>query len=166
MASSGFSGYLSSEFAPFLSSPLWLERNESPLSVLSALARLDLDPWAEAAALAGLSKPAAVTRLSALLGPLPGAPPTRLDRDGLCRRVLGLLPADHVMTRLPALGLPAASKTTPLARPTTSSIVLVGWIVIAGLIGALVLPRLIDNPAAPPATTTMVHAGATAQGSP
>ena len=45
-------GFLSTEFDPFLSSPLWLDRNEFPLSVMSALARLDIDPWQEAAALA------------------------------------------------------------------------------------------------------------------
>ena len=70
MTSSGFSGYLGSEFDPFLSSPLWLDRNEFPLSVMSALARLDLDPWQEAAALAALSKAAAVTRLSSVAAPL------------------------------------------------------------------------------------------------
>jgi hypothetical protein len=75
MTSPSFSGYLNSEYDPFLSSPLWMDRNESPLSVMSALARLDIDPWAEAAALAALSKAAAVARLSALLGPPCHGPP-------------------------------------------------------------------------------------------
>jgi hypothetical protein len=88
MTSSRFSGYLGSEYDSFLTSPLWLDRNNSPLSVMSALARLDLDPWSEAAALATLSKAAAVTRLSALLGPLPGAPSTKPDREGLWQRAL------------------------------------------------------------------------------
>ena len=151
MTSPGLSGYLSKEFDPFLSSPLWLDRNESPLSVMSALARLDIDPWQEAAALAALSKAAAITRLSALLGPLPGSPATKPDREGLCQRVLGLLPAPYVVTRLPARGLPPSGKAATRAGPTASSILFLGWLVIAGLIGASVLPRLTDRPAAPAA---------------
>ena len=155
MTSSGFSGYLGSEFDPFLSSPLWLDRNEFPLSVMSALARLDLDPWQEAAALAALSKAAAVTRLSSLLRPLPGAPSTNPDRDGLCQRALGLLPASSAVTRLPPLRLPAVGRTKMVPRPTASSLLFIGWIVIAGLIGASVLPRLFDHPAAKAATTAL-----------
>jgi len=155
MTSSSFSGYLGSEYDVFLSSPLWLDRNESPLSVMSALARLDIDPWQEAAALAALSKAAAVTRLSALLRPLPGAPSTRPDRDGMCQRVLGLLPAPYAVTRIPALGLPMTAQTGGAARPASSSILFLGWMVIAGLIGASILPRLIDRPSA----TAIVHAG-------
>ena len=157
MTSSGFSGYLSSEFDPFLSSPLWLDRNEFPLSVMSALARLDLDPWQEAAALAALSKAAAVTRLSSLLRPLPGAPSTNPDRDGLCQRALGLLPASNAVTRLPPLGLPAVGRMKTMPRPTASSLLFLGWIVIAGLIGASVLPRLFDRHT-PPVTAAVVHA--------
>ena len=40
-----------SEFDPFLYAPVGEERNGMLLSVLSALARLDVDPWQEAAAL-------------------------------------------------------------------------------------------------------------------
>jgi hypothetical protein len=157
MTGSSFSGYLRSDFDRFLTSPLWLDRNESPLSVMSALARLDIDPWQEAAALAALSKAAAVTRLSALLGPLPGAPPAKPDREGLCQRALGLLPEQHAVTLLQVPGVPAASKTIALARQKASSAMFLGWIVIAGLIGASVLPRLIDRPTAP-AAASMTHA--------
>ena len=165
MTSPALSGFLSTEFDPFLSSPLWLDRNEFPLSVMSALARLDIDPWQEAAALAALSKAAAVTRLSALLGPLPGAPSTKPDREGLCRRVLGLLPAPYAMPGHTATEVTAAARTSIMKRPTASSLLFVGWIVIAGLVGASVLPRFFDRPEGP-AATTAVHqaAGATIKG--
>jgi hypothetical protein len=151
MTSSAFSGYLSSEYDPFLSSPLWMDRNESPLTVMSALARLDIDPWAEAAALAALSKAAAIARLSALLGPLPGAPSTKPDRENLCQRVLCLLPGAPAAVRLPQPVAPTAASFGAMARarPMAS---FVGWMVIAALIGAAVLPRLIDTPAAPVAS--------------
>jgi hypothetical protein len=159
MTTSGLSGFLSTEFDPFLSSPLWLDRNESPLSVMSALARLDIDPWQEAASLATLSKGAAITRLSTLLGPLPGAPSTKPDREGLCQRALGLLPAQYGTARHLAGGLAPAGKTRTGAGPTASSLLFLGWIVIAGLIGASVLPRLLDQPATPGATA-VVHTAA------
>lgn len=157
MTSSSFSGYLSSDYDRFLSSPLWMDRNDSPLSVMSALARLDIDPWAEAAALAALSKAAAIARLSALLGPLPGAPSTKPDREGLCQRVLGLLPAASTVPVLSALAVPAAGKAGQRARPPASSVLFLSWLLIAGLIGAAVLPHFFGPPAAPVATT-VVHA--------
>jgi hypothetical protein len=43
-----------------------------PLSVLSALARLNLDPWHEAAELSDLPKDTAAQRLAALIALLPG----------------------------------------------------------------------------------------------
>lgn len=48
-----------------------------PLSVLSALARVGLDPWQEAATLAGLPGDAAIQRLTASIAELPGGTPAR-----------------------------------------------------------------------------------------
>jgi hypothetical protein len=46
--------FFRSEFDDFLYAAIGADRNESPLSVLSALARLNLDPWQEAAELSEL----------------------------------------------------------------------------------------------------------------
>ena len=43
---------IGAEFDKFLGAPIGEGRNGTPLSVLSALARLDVDPWQEAASLA------------------------------------------------------------------------------------------------------------------
>jgi hypothetical protein len=43
-----------------------------PLTVLSALSRLDVDPWKEAAELSELPKDAATRRLASLIAGLPG----------------------------------------------------------------------------------------------
>ena len=45
---------LSSEFNDFLFAPIAEDRHGMPLSVLSALARQNVDPWQEAANLASL----------------------------------------------------------------------------------------------------------------
>ena len=58
---------LKSEFDDFLFAPIGEERNGMLLSVLSALARLDVDPWQEAADLARLPRDSATQRLTALI---------------------------------------------------------------------------------------------------
>ena len=84
---------LAPEYGDFLRSPLWEDHAEMPLSALSALARLDLDPWAEAAALAGLPSETGVDRLALRLRALPGCPSNRTELDFLCRQAIRLLPA-------------------------------------------------------------------------
>ena len=83
---------LSDQFNAFLRAALWLDRDAAPLSVLSALARLDVDPWEEAAQLAKLPEESACAKLAAMLSNLPGAPSLRQDLEGLCVRSVRLLP--------------------------------------------------------------------------
>ncbi len=60
-----------SEFDPFLYAPVGEERNGMLLGVLSALARLDVDPWQEAATLTKMPAQDATARLTSLLSSLP-----------------------------------------------------------------------------------------------
>lgn len=62
------------------------------LSVLSALARLDLDPWQEAAKLARMSRDKAVWRMTALIETLPGNPSTHINSKAIATRLIALLP--------------------------------------------------------------------------
>jgi hypothetical protein len=59
------------EFDNFLFAPIGEESNGMLLSVLSALAPLDIDPWQEAAKLSGLLEGAATRRLASLIAALP-----------------------------------------------------------------------------------------------
>ena len=59
------------EFDEFLCASVGEDRNGTGLSVLSALARLEVDPWQEAASLARMPRAAAVLRLTALIEELP-----------------------------------------------------------------------------------------------
>lgn len=83
---------LGPEFATFLRSPLWEERTGGTLSLLSAFARLDLDPWQEAASLAALSREAAARRLGQILARLPGSA-SEGAFESMCARSVGLLPS-------------------------------------------------------------------------
>ena len=63
------------------------------LSVLSALARLDIDPWQEAADLARLPRDSATQRLATLITNLPGEPSADLDLGSISVRLIALLPS-------------------------------------------------------------------------
>jgi hypothetical protein len=110
MMETSFGSPINAALDPFLLESVCVEENGMTLSVLSALARLGLDPWVEASRLAALPKKtavAAITRHFALRGDSPVAarladllpkvatpPPrgSRMDRGhGLVRRNLLLL---------------------------------------------------------------------------
>ena len=62
-----------------------------PLTVLSALARSELDPWDEAARLAGVPEKYAVARLGAVIEALPDRP-IAASPKALAARLVALLP--------------------------------------------------------------------------
>jgi hypothetical protein len=96
-----------SEFDSFLFAPIGEERNGMVLSVLSALARLDVDPWHEAASLRGLPVNAAIEKLTLLFSSLPIALPIPLA-PATVARLIGLLPQpdrDKIWSRqMPTIG--------------------------------------------------------------
>jgi hypothetical protein len=81
-----------SEFDDFLFAHIGEEKNGMLLSVLSALARLDLDPWREAAELARMPQQIARQRLTSLIEALPNQAPTRPGPETVSTRLLALLP--------------------------------------------------------------------------
>jgi hypothetical protein len=98
---------LGSEFNNFLFAPIGEERNGMLLSVLSALARLDVDPWREAAELAGLPGKTATERLASLIAMLPDGPSTPRDTRTIAARLIALLPRparSEIPLRKPILG--------------------------------------------------------------
>jgi hypothetical protein len=93
------------EFDDFLYAPIREEEQHgSPLSVLSALARLDVDPWDEAARLARLPRTAAIQFLTTLVAGAPGSLPTHRSPGEHAQRLAALLPQ-----KAPADGLTSHS---------------------------------------------------------
>lgn len=84
-----------SEFDEFLFAPIGEESNGMMLSVISALARLDLDPWHEAGALAELPGEAATARLASLIAALPSAPSAHQKPEAIAAQLVALLPRGH-----------------------------------------------------------------------
>jgi hypothetical protein len=83
---------LAPEFDNFLFAPIGEERNGMLLSVASALARLNVDPWQEAANLAQLPRTTAARRLASLIAELPDTPSTLLAPGANAARLIAQLP--------------------------------------------------------------------------
>jgi hypothetical protein len=80
------------EYNDFLFAPIGEDQNGMLVSVLSGLARSDVDPWQEAARLAQLPGESATCRLAALIGTLPGSAVPFPDPRMIATRLIALLP--------------------------------------------------------------------------
>jgi hypothetical protein len=83
---------LGPEFDAFLFAPIGEDRNGMRLSVLSALARLDVDPWQQAGELAQLPRETATQKLASLIASLPDGPSGHPDAGTIAVRLIALLP--------------------------------------------------------------------------
>jgi len=133
------SSRLSATFNDFLFATVWEGRDDMPLSVVSALARLDLDPWAEAAELSRMPAEGATRRLSLLLAGVLGDPLTPPDRATIAARLVALLPRS-----------PTANVATGHAAPTVQQRRAVGmlfWLVVLASMAASLLMGHLASPA-------------------
>ncbi len=81
-----------SSFNDFLFAFIGEEANGQQLTVLSAMARLELNPWSEASRLSELSKEAASKTLAAIIGRLPGGNWKKSDLQLIAGRLVEHLP--------------------------------------------------------------------------
>ena len=81
-----------SAFDSFLFAAIGEDRNGTPISVLSALARLGVDPWLKADELAHLPKEAAGRNLAMIIASLTGAPSVQAQSSSIATRLIALLP--------------------------------------------------------------------------
>lgn len=125
---------LGSEFDAFVFAPVDDEKNGMVLSVLSALARLDVDPWQEAAELTRMPRNAANQRLTSLIAALPDAPSTRSQPDTIADRLIELLPRgdiSSITSRAKSLGASAVPNAQGVARMITINLLLMFGILCA-----------------------------------
>jgi hypothetical protein len=85
------------------------------------LARLDVDPWEEAAALARLPNDSATQKLASLIAALPAGPTARADSRTIAARLIPLLP-HHAPPGAPTPGRSPATHAPTQAAPTDSPI--------------------------------------------
>jgi len=81
-----------SEFNEFLYSPIGEDKNGLLVTVLSAFARQNVDPWQQAADLDGLPRDTAVQKLTCLISALPGHRSMPDDPTPIAVRLIALLP--------------------------------------------------------------------------
>jgi hypothetical protein len=86
------------EFNAFLFAPIGEDRNGMLVSVLSGLARSDVDPWQEAAKLAQLPEEAATAELAGLIGGLPAGAVPHTDPRTIATRLIALLPRRNTVS--------------------------------------------------------------------
>ena len=93
----------------FLFASIGKEKNGMDLTVLSALARLDFEPWTEAARLSGLTKEAATTALAAIISTLPEGNWSSATVRSIAVRLIKCLPKPSVsLASIPQVDVPDA----------------------------------------------------------
>jgi hypothetical protein len=95
----------------FLYASVGDDRNGSAVTVVSAFARLGLDPWKEAAELAVLGQEAARVRLGTLLSRFKDVPALGLEHGAVAERLALLLP-ERLSHRVSKLVGPKTSKSS------------------------------------------------------
>jgi hypothetical protein len=81
-----------SRYNQFLYAPICEKANGMQLSVLSALARMDVDPWDEATRLAAIPKAIAVRTLASTVGRVLGKSRNPSEMEVIAARLVQLLP--------------------------------------------------------------------------
>ena len=126
---------LDSEFGDFLFATVGEERIGMPLSVLSALTRLGLDPWVEAARLSDLPRDFAIATLSGMIARLPVGRWEPSDTRGIAARLVEFLPQRGSVGRAD----PAKADVTRRARGPAV------WLMLVILGAAAVLCLVASN---------------------
>jgi len=121
---------LGSEFDVFLFAPVGDDLNGMQLSVLSAFARLDVDPWQEATSLARLPRVDAKDRLISLLAALPTEPTTYREAATIATRLITLLPREtgSIPSYRTILSAGEPTNRQAVGRAVIAYVILVGFL--------------------------------------
>ena len=115
---------LHSDLNDFLFASVGDEQNGMPLSVISALTRLGVEPWEEAGRLAALPKALAAEAMASMIARLPIARPLRSDNLAVSHRLVELLP------KHPQAGPPTREQTTEKDKRYFHALMLIGCLAL------------------------------------
>jgi hypothetical protein len=118
--------HISSDFDRFLFAPLH-ESGEAPLSVLSALARQDIDAWQEAARLARLPKDNAVNSLASTIWKSDSERWSPSEASIVAARLIELLPS------------PNASRSSSTSTDGDGGKLMIMWLVYGIIFGSIAI---------------------------
>jgi hypothetical protein len=105
-----FAGTARADLHPFLYACIGDENNGMQLSVLSVLARQDLDAWEQAGVWSRASEGVAIRELSTLIAALPEGPSDRPRPEQIAARLVRLLPSELAVDVEATRGLTRAQK--------------------------------------------------------
>lgn len=111
------------EFEEFLFALIGEQQNGMPVSMFSALARLDMDPWREAKRLSELPKERAIQALRGSIDGLADLQWAKIDAGGIAARLIRLLPSHGGQARARASD-DAVMRPGRTAQPNLSAAVL------------------------------------------
>ncbi len=104
--STGAHSGLSADFDNFLYSAISDDTNQIPVSVLSVLARHDIDPWHEAAQLAQMPKTTAIARLASMISSVNLDLTPQSSAETIAARLIELLPMHSTPVASRRVGIP------------------------------------------------------------
>jgi hypothetical protein len=145
------------EYDAFLYAAIGADANGTALSVLSAMARMNLDPWQEARDLGELSAKAAARRLASLIAAVPGGPSDPDEPGVIAARLVKLLPSQ---TRSILPPLPPHKELLDLKTLAKSRMALYVLVALIALVLATTWFRTRQPPAGP---TNATHVSEVAQ---
>ena len=119
-----------SEYNAFLFAAVGEEKVGLPLTVLTALARLGVDPWQEAARLADLPREAAVRAFALTIAKLPAGDWKASDSEAIAARLVNWLPGRSASPIVPI----ASIRTRDQMKNTRPSTWLIGGAVFVALL--------------------------------
>jgi hypothetical protein len=119
--------HINSEFDRFLFASIGDQENGTPVSVFSAFARSDMDPWQEAARLAQMPKPLAAQSVASVIETLPNGRWSSPDSEMIAIRLVDLLPSQVSLTS-------ANQSTAQTIRSRALT-----WLALGAVWGALVV---------------------------
>jgi hypothetical protein len=145
---------LPSTYNDFLYAPVGDDSNGALLTVLSVLARQNLDPWEEAADLSRLPRAAAAQRLISMIAASPGQSSTA-NQTAVADRLIALLPdrkasADGAVNVLPGA---AVCRPRPAVNLTVIAIY-IGMMLLSQWIAASVFEKAPAAVASSPPSST------------
>jgi hypothetical protein len=129
---------LHSELNDFLFAQMGEEESGAPLSVLSALTRLGIDPWAEGARLSDLPRDVAAQVLVPMIVMFPEEKRGSSDVRALAERLAALLPQRDAAKHATAV----MSGDRPRARLPRLWLVYAGFLLLLGMAALGLLPGL------------------------
>jgi hypothetical protein len=141
---------LRKDFDEFLLAPVGTDSDGMPVTLLTVLARLGVDPWEEAADLSHLSREPAMQRLTSRLEAMPNGPVSAADTVNLATRLIALL--HRAPSRKPAS--PEAPPAPQAAKTSKAVKVAIYWLI--GLLFILVAQWAMSSRPGPPPMNTAI----------